>query len=156
MKINKSLALIIILFCTSCGFKVINKKELINFDISEINTTGDKQINYKIKNNLLRFKQNNKINLISLDIETKKNKSIKERNINNEITKFEISIVVDITVKGLNDNLSENFKISKNGNYIVDKKYASTLNNEKSLIKNITSNISDEIIEELILKFNDL
>tara|TARA_B100001559_G_scaffold289545_1_gene267949 strand:+ start:129 stop:599 length:471 start_codon:yes stop_codon:yes gene_type:complete len=156
MKKKLFIAFIIILFGSSCGFKVINKKELINFDIYEIKIAGDKQINYKIKNKLIRFTQNNKKNLIALDIKTKKNRSVKERNINNEITKFEISIAVDIIVRKVNHDFTDNLQINKNGIYIVDKQYVKTLNNEKTLIKNIASDISDEIIEELILKFNDL
>lgn len=156
MKMRLSLSLIIFLFWSSCGFKVINKKELINFDVSGINLVGDQQINYKIKNKLSRFEQNNKKNLITLDIKTKKNKSIKEKNINNEITKYEISINVSVIVKSVNGNFSDNFELTKRGNYIVETQYASTLNNEKNLIQNLTSDISDEIIEELILKFNDL
>ena len=135
MKIKLFLALVTFLFWSSCGFKVINKKELINFDISEINISGDKQINYKIKNKLIRFTQNNKKNLIALDIKTKKNKSIKEKNINNEITKFEISIAVDVTIKKINHDFTDNFKLNKNGSYIVDKQYFKTLNNEKLLFK---------------------
>ena len=45
--------IIISLFFTSgCGFKVINQSELAKFDISEINTTGNKVINFKLKNKL--------------------------------------------------------------------------------------------------------
>ena len=154
MKMRLSLSLIIFLFWSSCGFKVINKKELINFDVTGINLVGDQQINYKIKNKLSRFEQNNK-NLITLDIKTKKINQLK-KNINNEITKYEISINVSVIVKSVNGNFSDNFELTKRGNYIVETQYASTLNNEKNLIQNLTSDISDEIIEELILKFNDL
>ena len=37
---------------TACGFKVVKHSELKNFDIAEIITTGEKRINYKIKNKL--------------------------------------------------------------------------------------------------------
>ena len=35
-------------FTTSCGFKIVNQSERSNFDISEINTSGDKRIAYKM------------------------------------------------------------------------------------------------------------
>ena len=44
---------LIFFFTTSCGFKVVNKSEIYNFNIKEIITTGDKRINYKIKNKLI-------------------------------------------------------------------------------------------------------
>ena len=79
MKMRLSLSLIIFLFWSSWGFKVINKKELINFDVTGINLVGDQQINYKIKNKLSRFEQNNKKNLITLDIKTKKINQLKKK-----------------------------------------------------------------------------
>ena len=48
--IIKLFLLIFLLPTTSCGFKIINKTELNNFTIDEIKSTGDKRINYKIKN----------------------------------------------------------------------------------------------------------
>ena len=48
--------LICLLFVTTgCGFKVLNELEDNNFTINDIQTTGDKRINFKIKNNLLTY-----------------------------------------------------------------------------------------------------
>ena len=38
---------------TSCGFEVVNRTQLANYDINEIVSTGDKRINFKIKNKIL-------------------------------------------------------------------------------------------------------
>ena len=43
---------IILIFLTSCGFKVVNLSDIENFNIVTINTEGEKRINYIIKNNL--------------------------------------------------------------------------------------------------------
>ena len=83
-------------FTFGCGFKVINKSELGNFDIAEINTTGEKRINFKLKNKLLFNSTKNDNKLIKIDLNTKKIKNAKEKNIKNEITKYEISIIVDV------------------------------------------------------------
>ena len=40
---------------SSCGFKVLNKSELSNFNVKELITSGDKRINYKIRNELLTY-----------------------------------------------------------------------------------------------------
>ena len=47
--------LIIFFLITGCGFKVVNQSELINFNIENISTSGDKRINYKLKINFTIF-----------------------------------------------------------------------------------------------------
>ena len=62
----------LILFTTSCGFKVLKQSELLNFSIAQIETTGDRKINFDLRNKLQSLNTdsvNKKINLI---IETKK------------------------------------------------------------------------------------
>ena len=79
-------------FLNNCGFKVINYSDLVKYNITEIKLLGDKSINHKIKSKLMyrtSVPQERKINLV---IETTKNKSIKEKNSRNEITKYNVSI----------------------------------------------------------------
>ena len=66
---------------SNCGYQVIDKKKLQTFNILEINTKGEKRINFKLKNKLLYFKKENGKELIILDINSKKTKSIKDKNI---------------------------------------------------------------------------
>ena len=80
-----------LLLLSNCGFSVL-KRPPINFEIVNIDTVGDKKINFKLRNDLLFLKENNQEKLIEIKIETIKNKDIKEKNIKNEITKYEISI----------------------------------------------------------------
>ena len=42
---------------SSCGYQVVDKKELQTFNILEINTSGEKRINFKLKNKLISFKK---------------------------------------------------------------------------------------------------
>ena len=39
---------------SSCGFKVV-KNDFGSFDLTTINSTGDKKINYKIKNKITSY-----------------------------------------------------------------------------------------------------
>ena len=43
----------VIFLLNSCGFKVIDQSELYNFQVEEIDTSGDKYISYKLKNKIL-------------------------------------------------------------------------------------------------------
>lgn len=145
----------LLLFCFlwSCGFKVVNQSELINFNISSISVSGDNRISFKIKNKLLQYSKNNGKKLLNLDIDVKKNKEIKEKNIKNEITKFEISIASSIQY---GNNEGDQFEITKKGDYTVTGQYSQTLNNEKKLINVLTESLVEDIIEELIQRTNDL
>ena len=121
---------ILILTCfvlSNCGFKVVDKSILNNFDIAEINTSGEKRINYILKNKIQFSSNKNEKNLISIDLLTKKNKKSKERNIKNEITKFEIKIEVKTTIKNINNSNKVDFKVIQIGEYNVNKQYSQTL-----------------------------
>jgi len=150
---NKLICAIIIFLISGCGFKVVKQSDLINFNIKSISTSGDNRISYIVKNKLLPYsKKNEGKKLITLEIDLNKNKFIKEKNIKNEITKFEISINAIVQYR-LDETKS--FKISKKGSYKVSNQYLQTLNNEKKLIKTLSESIAEKIIEELIIKTND-
>ena len=151
---NFNILIITIIFflISGCGFKVVNQSELINFNISNISVSGDNRISYVIKNKLLPYSNNNKQTNLDLDIYLNKTKLIKEKNIKNEITKFEIVISAIIEYKNKN---TAKFEISKNGSYTVTSQYSQTLNNEKKLIKVLSEKLSEQIIEELIQRTDD-
>ena len=69
-----------LLFTLNCGFKVINKSQLNNFTIKkEIELTGDRRINFKIKNNLVINSTKNSENVLFMNINTNKIKKIKKK-----------------------------------------------------------------------------
>mgnify|MGYP001272072515 CR=1 FL=1 len=156
-QIIKKSFLFLFLFATiNCGFKVIKESENNNFAIQEIKTSGDKRINFKIKNNLLNSAKKNSENLVFIDLNTKKNKNIKEKNIKNEITKYEISLNVDIKFNLINDNTDHKISLINKGSYLVADSYSTTLNNEKKIIDDLIENISEKILRRISLKLNDI
>ena len=89
-------SIILIFLISNCGFKVVDQSKLINFKVDSISISGDNRVSYIIKNKLLPYSKNNEKKIINLDIEVKKTKDIKEKNIKNEITKFQISITMNV------------------------------------------------------------
>ena len=85
-----SILLTALLLLSQCGFKRLDDLMLIN--IISIETDGYKKANYFIKSDLLTQK-NNEVNnaKINIKIETKRKKIISEKNIKNEITKYNIN-----------------------------------------------------------------
>ena len=149
--INLALCFLIVII-TSCGFKIVNFDQ--NFQISEINTSGEKKINYVIKNRLLLGSKEGNENIIKVNILTNKIKNVKEKNINNQITKYEIRITSQIEYSSLTENLS-NFTVTETGSYSVASKYSDTKNNEKKLVNLLTEKIIEEILTNISAGLNE-
>tara|TARA_Y100000591_G_scaffold326072_1_gene348099 strand:- start:515 stop:985 length:471 start_codon:yes stop_codon:yes gene_type:complete len=156
MKMIPSKILVLLILLTSCGFKVVDKSKQNNFFINKINTEGDRRVNFILKNELLNNSVKNSQNQIRLDINSKKVKTIKEKNIKNQVTKYEINLNIDLKVKFANTNREFNVSSSSNGDYSVADNYSSTLSNEKKLIENLVENISEDILKKIGSKINDL
>ena len=142
-----------LLLLTNCGFEVV--KNTYNFNISEVNTEGDKKISYALKN---RIKINNSDlnkNFIKINIDSEKVKLIKEKNIQGKITKYEIKIVSNVKYMILPENITKILTINKAANFNVADNNVETLNNEKKLIDNLIDEMADEILLKINLDFND-
>ncbi len=154
----KNLKLIIIvislILLTNCGFKIIDKRELLNFNIEEISASGDKRINFKLKNKLSDYNNINSNKIISIELDTKNVKSVKEKNLNNKITKYQIKVTVNVKLIKTDNTNNLEFTVERTGDYVVADKFSQTLNNEKKLTSNIIGKISEDIISEIINKFN--
>ena len=144
----KNLRLILLIFFISnCGFKIVNNENLYNFSVTDINISGDKRIGFNIKNDLLRNKNDN--DKIELEINVNKGKEIKEKNLGNEVTKYEMIINVKVDYNIISKDKSGTFTISKKGNYVVQDQYSETLIQERNLIDNLSDKIVEEIQENL-------
>jgi outer membrane lipopolysaccharide assembly protein LptE/RlpB len=153
---KKLISTIIFVILSGCGFKVINISELNNFSIVNINSSGDKRINYIIKNNILFGNKKNQANQIIIDLNTKKNKNVKERNIKNEIVKYNITINANVAFKEIIREKDYNFTITKSGSFSTASQISTTRNNEKNLISILAKDLANEILEEIRLKLNDI
>ncbi len=154
MIIKKLSIILFSLFITSCGFKVANYNYDYNF--AEISVTGDNKIGYRIKNKLLADTKKENSNRVLIKINLNKIKSIKEKNISNEVTKYEIKINTNVEYEILSKNIKNKFDISKKGDYLVMSKHSDTLSNEKNLINLLSTTISEEILSMLASNINDL
>lgn len=148
--------LFLMLTTTGCGFKVVNQSERLNFKITEIESSGERRINFRIKNALIESSTSNNNNEISLKLRSYKDKSVKEKNNRNEATKYQININVEIDFNEMKSSKNGTFSVKDSGDYNVESQYSDTLNNEKKLIEIITDKLVDKILDELVLKINAL
>ena len=148
--------LIIFLLINNCGFKIVSKNEIYKFDINEIIATGDNRINFKIKNKLIFSSEKSEKKLVDIYLDTNKSKEVKEKNSNNEITKYQISIASTVRVKELVSDNEISFNVVKTGDYSVASQYSQTLANEKKLIDVLTDDVTEDILNTVVLKLDDL
>ena len=138
---------------SSCGFKVVTNTNNYNFD--DIIISGDKRVNYTLKNKLISSSNPESINVIKLNIFTNKEKIIKEKNISNKVTKYEIKINAKVDFSFIKNGIKDNLTIVKTGFYDVGTRYSETLNNEKKLTNLLIDSLTKEIIKNLNIKLND-
>ena len=147
---------LIFVVVSSCGFKIENYSKLSNFAINNISLIGDQRINYKLKNGLLFKSNKNSEILLNLEFKTKKTKTIKEKNIKNEITKYKMDISVDVQFQKVNSKKKKLFTVLSSSEFNVDSQYSQTINNEKKLIENLTTKITQKIFDKLVQEVNAL
>lgn len=154
MKFRNSIIIFISLFIFSCGFKVTNLNN--NFSVADILTEGNKNINFKIKNKIKINSSKDDKKRIILTINTKKEKSVKEKNITNQIEKYQVEVSASVKYKSYDDDINGSFIVTKTGDYDVSSKYSDTLNREKKIIDSLVEEIADEIMDNLSNYLNDL
>jgi len=153
---NLIILFIILITLQSCGFRMVDQDNLGNFYIVEIETSGEKRVNHKIKNKLLFTSNDNTRNKINVKINTKRVKNIKEKNIKNEITKYEIFLISKVEFFLIKDDIRANFSKSVTGDFTAGNNYSATINNEKKIVDDLVESLSEKILDEIVLKLNDL
>lgn len=139
----------VIIMLSSCGFKVVNQSANTKYYVEKVNLIGDKRVNYKIRNQLNTSLNDNNKKPIILNLATKKIKKIKEKNIKNEITKYQITLNVNIEIYSRDNTKLDKIILSKSGDFNVVNEYSKTINNEKKLVETLTDEILDDILDKL-------
>lgn len=149
--------LLIFLFFTNCGFKVLDNSRFAEFTIKNVELTGNNKINFYIKSKLKNnFSSSSSQKEIYLRINSKKTKTIKEKNIKNEITKYRIQVIVDVEVNVDDFNITKRFNLSRNGDYNVANEQSRTISNQNNLEKYLANSIAEDVSDKIIFILNDI
>ena len=155
-KFLKKIGIVFLLVNTfGCGFKIVDKSKENDFTIQEIQTSGDKRINFKLKNNLQISTSDQGQEIILINIETKKIKNVAERNIKKEISKYQVIITSNVNVQDLTNKRDFKFTVSTSADYMVEPNYSSTLTNEKNVIDYLVDVLAKKILNNINLQIND-
>jgi len=151
---KKIFSFLFLFLLSSCGYEVTySKKKLSNYDfsISEINFTGDREVNVKMKEKLNNYIINKKNKNFKVDILSIATKAVSAKNISGDATSFKstVSIKVDLV---MDNKLKNNFVISESFNYNNN----SNRFKLKTYEKNIKNNLTETITEKLIFRLLDI
>ena len=149
MKIFKQVFYLLFIFVTSCGYQSIETYYKGDFQITELNITGNKNINRVIDRNLKKPNENNNSsNFLKVEIKTDLNKSIITKNSKGEATRYNMKININLkTFK--NEKIALEKIYSKNNSYnTLESKYE-LKQYEKILINDSVKEIIQKIKQDL-------
>ena len=147
----------IFILTLSCGFKPVDKSILLNYNIKSLEIKNSNKVNYLIKNKIENIFSNKKAkSRLNIKILSSLNKNIKEKNIKNQITKYEIILSGSVELNYLDINEKRSFSVSQKGNYNVASSHADTIKNQNNLETLLAEKVAEEIINKMILLSNDL
>ena len=151
---KKFVLLLLITLLTNCGFKVVTKDDFGDYKVKEILTTGDSRISFDLKKKVINNSSEYSQNLIRVNMNVKKTKEIKEKNIQNEITKYTIKLSASAKIEETNKITSFDITKSVSADYNVEDQFVKTRNKERKIIKSLTNNLSDQLINAIKSQLN--
>lgn len=135
----------------SCGFKRIDQKEnsLINFQNIAVN--GEQKIAYLLKNDISYISNKNAKNKYDLNIEITKQKNIKIKDKTGKVVRYSLHVTALMELESINDKTKINKRFSRSEDYEVADIHSDTIKNEKNSTKNISQQLSTDIITFITL-----
>ena len=132
---------------SACGFKKISNLEKKSYFINKISISGDKRIGQIIKSEILLNSSKSGEVRLDIGLKIKQKQEIKEKNIAGKISKYNISVNVDLSIESLEGQEKiDNKLFSKSLDYNVGSSHSDTLSNKKNTTKNLTEALTEEIV----------
>ena len=76
--------------------------------------------------------------------------------IKNEVTKYNLNIIVNVSFNKLGESKEDSFSVSKSSEYVVANRHSTTRDNENKSLEILSEKVSQEIFEKLITQVDDL
>jgi outer membrane lipopolysaccharide assembly protein LptE/RlpB len=148
---KKIFTYLLLLFLSSCGYEAIYSEKNNtnnNFSINELNLSGDRNINLKIKQKMNNYTLIEKDKNFILNISSSSEKTTVAKNTSGDSTIFKITITMNIEII-MKDNYINKMQIVENFSYnnILDKfdlkKY------EREIKRNLAETAANKLISKL-------
>ncbi len=145
---------IILLLINSCSYQNMNSKDQKKFYIQEFDITGDSRASFLIQKKIQRFSNKDGGNKIKLLVELNKNKTIEEKNIQNKVTKYNLTLIANVKIIDLNSTRKIKRTFTATRIYNVEDNHSATINNLKEANNSLINMIVDEVLDQLRIYFN--
>tara|TARA_X000000368_G_C22999600_1_gene698340 strand:- start:240 stop:710 length:471 start_codon:yes stop_codon:yes gene_type:complete len=145
---------VILILISSCGYQKMNSNNQKEFNIQEFDITGDTRASFIIQKKIQRFSNENSNNRIKLSVDLNKNKSIYEKNIQNKVTKYSLTLLANVKIIELNTAKEIKRTFTAKQIYNVADSYSTTVNNSKEANNSLINIIVDEILDQLKIYFS--
>lgn len=139
---------------SSCAYEKINSPDRKKFHITEINSNGERRAAFIIEKKINRFSNEQSTNKIKIFIDLTKSKEIQEKNMQNKVTKYNVSLSAKLVITELLSTKEFKRLFSTNEIYDVADRYTDTVNNEKNAYNALVNKLVDEILEQLRILYN--
>ena len=143
-----------ILFFSSCSYKKMNSVDQKKFYIQEFEIAGDYRESFIIQKKIQRFSNKESANKVKISVELSKNKTIREKNIQNKVTKYNIELLAKVKIIELKTNKEMNRVFVANQTYNVEDRYSATINNAKETNNSLIDEIVNEILDQLRIYYS--
>ncbi len=144
----------IILLNYSCSYQKMNSINQKKFFIQEFEVNGGARESFIIQKEIQRFSNDKSTNKIKILIDLTKNKTIKEKNIQNKVIKYNLTLSAKVKIIELSTNREIVRNFSANQTYNVDDSYSNTVNNSKEANNSLIDKIVDEILDQLRIYYS--
>ena len=142
------LFLLISFFVTACSYQKMNSIDQKKFFVQEFEIDGDTRESFVIQKKIKRFSNKDSANKVKIYINLTKGKTIKEKNIQNKVTKYNLSLSADVKIVEIKRTFVAN------QTYDVDDNYSNTVNNLKAASNTLIDRIIDEILDQLRIYYS--
>ena len=145
--------IIVLTGLSSCGYQKISISEQ-KFTIDEIEINGDKRTSFLIKRKIERFSRADGLNKLAISMNLSTKKSIHEKNIQNKVTKYKLSLTAETKIKDLKTVEVIKRSYSSDIIYNVDSRYTDTVKNEKEAKSELIDLVINQLLDELKINYN--
>ena len=147
------LAVTSLIILNSCSYQKMNPS-VQQFAIDEIQVNGNERTSFLIERKIKRFSQKSSSNKLAIIINLSKKKDIHEKNIQNKVTKYKLTLRAETNIKNLKNLDVIKRSYSSSTIYNVESKYTDTLNNEKEANSRLIDLIVNQLLDELKINYN--
>ena len=145
---------VILLLISSCSYQKMNSQDQKKFYIQEFDISGDSRTSFIIQKKIQRFSDEDSDNRIKLLVVLDKNKTIQEKNIQNKVTKYSLTLSAKVKIIELNSTNEINRTFTARRIYNVEDNYSATINNAKDANNSLIDIIVGEILDQLRIYYS--